>query len=208
MVHNAAKDHILSQYNVSNPRVSNPAEVHATDLKKHFDFDAFCRTAKDSSWISSFSDNCSAQYRTPRHYNQIAQRGFRYGHLSIHTFNAPQHGKQQSDPLGGREHALARNAEKRGERLDSHWRLYEYMVKNHGTCERKRSDKYSVSGPVFRAYVDDAVLDDKHMKTQIEESPEHKSRKSAIFRSTLPCQTPVHQFLPVVISRNLLVFRP
>ena len=188
LIHNAAEDHILQQYDIANPSILVPPKCVPSDDGTDFDFDDFSRSARFFPWSFTSSDNFSAQYRTPRHYNQIASRGSKHKHLSVHTFNASQHGKQQTDPLGGREHALARKAEKKGNPLDTHWRLYDYMTKSHSSCTSKKSGKYSVEGPVYIAYVDDACIDDKDLKNQIEISAEHKEGQSSYLRvdSTVP----------------------
>ena len=145
--------------------------------------ESFVRSAADHPWLFTVSDNCSAQYRSPKHLYQIASRGYKYGHYSIHTFSAPQHGKQQADPAGGSEHAFSKSSEKKGNRLDTHWRLYDHMVRNRPHCSTKtRRHQFSVTKPISRAFIDDAPLDDPTILDEMKLSTFHSSPASSYLR--------------------------
>ena len=184
-LHNAAEDHIMKIYDI-NPRATHEFPFFDS-VDAPFSWDDFSREAIATPWIFSVSDNCSAQYRSPRHYFQISRRGFQYGYFSIHTFNPPQHGKQQADPAGGTEHSFSRDAELRGTRLDNHWSLYDYMIQKRPSTQKQKSRKYQLSGPINRAFIDDAPLDDEKIIQLMNQSPHHIFPSSSYIRVDSTC---------------------
>ena len=157
-IHNVAESHILKGFDTANRDILECPTFDPDDLR--LDQQSFLSSALESPWVFSSSDNCSAQYRSPRHFYQIATRGHKYGHYSIHTFSAPQHGKQQAAPAGGAEHAFASKAERLGSRLNTSWLLYDHMVKERPSCGKSdRDSQYSVTEPICRAFLEDAPFE-------------------------------------------------